>query len=109
MVKGDSYEWVKFYTELATKLMPYKNNRAELISRLKDAFRRAGYKRTFDDDIDPFTLFGLFNNRGITPKARIRITAAIGETFSVDSQPQQNLMEYRLFTKRTLLHISMPV
>ena len=61
------FAWVDFYQEFADKLLPYKNNRQELIEKVKQMFDHIGMKLpTLDKDnqvydLDPFTVFGLFN------------------------------------------------
>ena len=61
------FAWVDFYQEFADKLLQYKNNRQELIEKVRQIFDRTGIKLpTLDKDnqiydLDPFTVFGLFN------------------------------------------------
>lgn len=58
------YEWVAFYESLATKLLDYKNNRKELIEKLQNinSIKFSRLERNGKViDIDPFTVFGLFN------------------------------------------------
>ncbi|MGB4024786.1 MAG: hypothetical protein WBK75_07080 [Acutalibacteraceae bacterium] len=66
------FQWTEFYIELASALLPYKNNRSELIAKLKTIFADAGMNFPFKErgkevyeDICPFTVFGSFN-KGIT-------------------------------------------
>lgn len=65
------YDWINFYTEFATKLLPFKTNRKELIKKLYAAYNTAKIRvpKLENDyeiiDIDPFTIFGTFN-KGIT-------------------------------------------
>ena len=74
----DKFAWTKLYSELATSLRQYKNNRKVLIDLLQDVFSEVGMKFPYveDDvpveDIDPFTVMGSFN-RGITNENRIAI------------------------------------
>ena len=44
------YTWVPFYTELADKLLPYKNNRAVLIDKLQAAYESINMKLPKLDD-----------------------------------------------------------
>ena len=82
--------WVEFYMELADKLLPYKEDHAALVGKIKSVFEKAGInlpKLEKDGkvyDIDPFTTFGLFN-KGITTENRIKIITAFAEEFSVDA------------------------
>lgn len=80
--------------EFADKLLPYKGDRHTLIAKLKETYDRIGMKLPTLDcveppvDIDPFTVFGLFN-KGITDTNRKRIIAGIAETFGVTTaQPE---------------------
>lgn len=80
--------WVDFYMELADKLLPYKNNRKVLIEKIKTVYNALNMrlpKLEADNniiDIDPFTIFGLFN-KGITDENRIAILKGIAQEFSV--------------------------
>lgn len=84
------YQWVEFYSEFADVLLTYKNNRTELITKIRDVFGMANLKfpkLEADDkveDVDPFTIFALFN-KGITDGNRIRILNAISKVFGVQS------------------------
>lgn len=86
------YTWVPFYTELADKLLPYRNNRAALIDKLQAAYGDISMKLPkLDDngvptDIDPFTIFGLFNKH-ISDSNRRKIAAALASAFDIDVEP----------------------
>ena len=41
------FQWTEFYMELASALLPYKNNRSELIAKLKTIFADAGMNFPF--------------------------------------------------------------
>lgn len=72
--------WVDFYTEFADKLLPYATDRQTLIEKVKAVYTAIGMrlpKLEKDNnivDIDPFTIYGLFN-KGITNANRIKILA----------------------------------
>ena len=76
----NAYDWIPFYTELADRLRSYRERRGELIRIIYEMYPAIGIPTpTLDSqtpaaDIDPFTVFGLFN-KGITPENRIRIAA----------------------------------
>lgn len=59
--------WMKFYEEFADKLITYKDNREDLINIIKDVYQTCQINiptlsgSTIIDDIDPFTVYGLFN------------------------------------------------
>ena len=73
-----AYTWIPFYKELSQKLLLYRNNRKPLINWIYDNLE--GYINHLKDDpegtrvadIDPFTVFAIFN-RGITHERRIDI------------------------------------
>lgn len=80
--------WVNFYSEFADKLLPYVDDRKTLIEKIKSVFATIGMrlpKLEKDNnvvDIDPFTVFGLFN-KGITNANRMTILRGIAQEFSV--------------------------
>ena len=83
----NQHSWTGFYQEFADKLLAYKNDRQKLISVLNDVYLRVGMslpKLEADElqDIDPFTVFGLFN-KGITDANRRKIIAGIAEVFGI--------------------------
>lgn len=61
------YKWVDFYMEFATKLLEYRKDRSSLIEELQKVYSIIGMKLpklekdNLPKDIDPFTVFGLFN------------------------------------------------
>lgn len=87
---NQNYEWISFYMEFADKLLPYKNDRKTLINKVKSTFQAINMrlpKLEKDNnviDIDPFTVFGLFN-KGITDANRIKILQEIAREFSIIS------------------------
>ena len=74
--------------ELADKLLEYKNNRAALIQKIKDVHTTIGMKLpTLDKnnniiDIDPFTIFALFN-KGIKDSNRILLLEGFKKVFDI--------------------------
>lgn len=83
------FQWTNFYMELATALLEYKNNRSELIGKLKTIFSDAGMNFPFKErgkevyeDICPFTVFGSFN-KGITNANRIALLEQFAKQFSI--------------------------
>ncbi len=87
---GDSnqFDWVDFYKELSSKLLQYKNNREELIEKVKKIYEITGINfPTLEKDkkvvdIDPFTFFGLFNKK-LKEENRISILKAVAELFDI--------------------------
>ena len=61
------YDWIDFYTEFATKLLPFKTDRKTLIQKMYAVYDTVGISvpklESGDEiiDIDPFTIFGTFN------------------------------------------------
>ena len=94
MSAKNQFDWIAFYEEFADKLLAYKDNRQELIEKIKQIYKNTGIKlprlerneQGENDivDIDPFTTFGLFNKQ-ITDANRIRILSEIREMFSINS------------------------
>lgn len=83
------FQWTEFYMELASALLPYKNNRSDLIAKLKTIFADAGMNFPFKErgkevyeDICPFTVFGSFN-KGITNANRIALLKQFAKQFSI--------------------------
>lgn len=83
------FQWTEFYMELASALLHYKNNRSELIAKLKTIFADAGMNFPFKErgkevyeDICPFTVFGSFN-KGITNANRIALLEQFAKQFSI--------------------------
>ena len=94
MSAKNQFDWIAFYEEFADKLLAYKDNRQELIEKIKQVYEVTGIKlptlernENGDNeivDIDPFTTFGLFN-KGITNANRVKIITAIKDLFEVSS------------------------
>lgn len=91
------FSWVAFYSELADKIAPFRDNRDELLGLIWTAADRSSDRRLFKyletdhrrdgsfgsiTDIDPYTVFSPFN-RGITAESRTRIADAYRTTFGV--------------------------
>ena len=71
--------------------MPYKDNRDALIAKLQAAYESIDMKfpKLDDDgapaDIDPFTIFGLFN-KGISNSNRRKIITALADAFGTNAE-----------------------
>ena len=85
-----NYSWIPFYIEFSNKLVEYKNNRTALIEIIKQVYDNSEMKmpKLEEDnkliDIDPFTVFGLFN-KGITDANRFKLINEIKELFNVNA------------------------
>ena len=92
MSEINQFGWIAFYEEFADILLTYKEKRQELINKIKQIYANTGIKmptleRNEDGsnelvDIDPFTVFGLFNKQ-ISDENRIKIISSIKSLFSV--------------------------
>lgn len=86
---NSNYEWVKFYSAFADKLLEYETNRKFLLEKLQNIFNSLGMKfqKLEEDDsvvdIDPFTVFGMFN-KGLSEANRISIIKAFAKEFDID-------------------------
>lgn len=82
------FAWVEFYEELASTLLKYANNRQALLGHLSNAYAQAGIplptidRTSTPEDIDPFTVFGLFT-RGITNEKRVVVLDALAQEFGI--------------------------
>lgn len=87
----DTFNWSNFYEEFATTLLKYKNDRENLLSKIKSVYKEIGMKLPKIEnngeifDIDPFTVFGLFN-KGINDGNRKRILGGISSQFNLKNE-----------------------
>lgn len=85
------FEWIEFYSEFATKLLLFKDNRKTLIEKILTVYDTIHMKVPKLEsgneiiDIDPFTIFGLFN-KGITNANRIAIIKSIAKEFDIKAR-----------------------
>lgn len=91
MTTDSQYSWTSFYMEFADKLLAFKDDRQALIAALQKVYEDIGMTLPTLDasgtptDIDPFTVFGLFN-RGLAERKRRAIATGIG-TASASTRP----------------------
>ena len=86
------YTWIPFYKEFAKKLTKYRNDRDPLLKVIYENKDQLYAKYLHDNkgvndlltDIDPFTVFGLFN-RGIKIENRINSAILFKNLFKMDS------------------------
>lgn len=87
--------WESFYEEFASKLLEFKDNREPLIEAIKNVYTNIDLKlpKLEKDnkviDIDPFTVFALFN-KGITKANRIKIITGFKNYFKLQSSVPNN-------------------
>ena len=89
MSVDNQFDWVGFYKELSGKLLTYKDNRQALIEKVKRIFSDTGINMpTLEKDnqlvdIDPFTVFGLFNKSSMKEANRVKIITAVKDLFGI--------------------------
>lgn len=83
------FDWVYFYKDLANKLLPYKDNRQALVKKVLAIYETTGINMPTLErdnqlvDIDPFTVFGLFNKSSMKEANRKTILSAVADLFGV--------------------------
>lgn len=86
---ANQFDWVGFYKELSGKLLTYMGNRQKLIEKVKQIFSETGINMpTLEKDnrlvdIDPFTVFGLFNKSSMKEANRMKIITSIKDLFDI--------------------------
>lgn len=89
------FGWIDFYTEFATKLLVYQEHRCLLIEKIQSIFQNLNIKiPTLEkenqlQDIDPFTVFGLFHKK-MRDENRIAILEEIKKLFGVTAEVPKN-------------------
>lgn len=85
----NQFDWIDFYKEFANTLLQYKNNRGVLIEKVEKIYELTGMDMPTLDrnkqlvDIDPFTIFGLFNKSSMTVDNRNKIIATVANLFDI--------------------------
>lgn len=77
-----NFDWTNFYMEFADRLLD-KNNREKLIEKIMSI----GFgipKIIYEYNIDPFSVFSLFNYQGIAHQKRINILKGIANNFDIN-------------------------
>ena len=111
-MKNQKYDWEEFYQAFAKRLLDFKDDRSDLIDKVKRIYSSSGIKLpTLEKDnqmvdIDPFTVFGLFNKSQMREENRIKIITAIADIFgleediptSFDSLPVLNNLNATFYT-----------
>lgn len=86
------FTWVAFYKEFAEKLLEYKDNRDQLIPKIYNIYDETGIEMpTLEKDnqlvdIDPFTVFGLFNKLAMTNENRTKLATAVKKIFDIQAE-----------------------
>ena len=85
----NQFDWVDFYKEFANTLLQYKDNRGILIEKVEKIYGLTGIDMPTLErnkhlvDIDPFTIFGLFNKRSMTVDNRNKIVSTVANLFDI--------------------------
>lgn len=85
------YKWTDYYMEFANILLNYKNDRGTLIEKIQKVYKQIEMKlpklekNGISKDIDPFTVFGLFN-KGITDANRVKILEGMSKEFNIKAE-----------------------
>ena len=84
------FAWVVFYSEFADRLLQYQMDRKKLLEKVYQLYENTNLKMPkLDDgepvDIDPFTVFGLFN-KGISDRNRILIMKELKALFQMSAE-----------------------
>ena len=92
MASNRHFAWTEFYMEFADRLLEHRNDRSELLAKVREVCNGLGYsyldnsgtaeEGTGLPDICPFTTMGTFN-RGIKLTNRKRIATEIGNFLGV--------------------------
>lgn len=86
------FSWIPFYEELADKLLDYKSNRQLLVEKVRQAHQIASvelptieHDNTNIPDMDPFTVFALFNRGKLGPDKRKAICTGYKQVFEISN------------------------
>lgn len=89
MTAENPFDWVDFYCEFASKLLNFKDDRSELVEKVNLLYEHTGITMPTLErdkkliDIDPFTVFGLFNKASMTIDNRLTLITEIANLFQV--------------------------
>ena len=88
-MEGKQFTWIPFYEELANKLLEYKEKRKELVEIVYSLDEKyVSYTLDVDrkrvSDIDPFSVFAIFN-RGGSDENRKKILSHFKEKLGIDA------------------------
>ncbi len=98
-------DWINYYWAMSTALLRYKNDRRELVERLKSTYAKANiampilelYNELFD--LDPFTVFGLFNRLSMPVENRIKIMNGLAISLGVGAEVPSNFDSIPVLTE----------
>lgn len=90
------YEWIPLYKEIAQKLLQFYGDRKPLIQMVRDIYTETKINLpTLEQnneivDIDPFTVFGLFNKSSMREDKRRKILAALLQKLEISADLPAN-------------------
>ena len=90
------YEWIPLYKEIAQKLLQFYGDRRPLVQLVNDIFAETGLNMPKLEqnsqlvDIDPFTVFGLFNKSSMREDKRRKILAALLQKLEISADLPAN-------------------
>lgn len=91
------FDWVDFYKAFAKTLLNYKDNRSALIQTIKKIYEKIEINLPTLErdnqivDIDPFTVFGLFNKSKLKESNRVKIITAFANVFCQVLFPEKSV------------------
>lgn len=91
MNNTNQFDWVNFYDALAKTLLLYRNNRDELVKKIRLTFQTININIPTVErdgnlfDIDPFTIFGFFNKSSMTEENRKKIIEELAKQLNIDT------------------------
>ncbi len=107
----DKFTWVEFYTKFADVLLGYKDNRELLLKKLHTVFDNVKLqfptleKNGKATDIDPFTVYGMFN-RKLKEENRIRIIEGIAKEFNITTKTPKDVNGIPVLTIKTSFFVA---
>ena len=90
------YEWIPLYKEIAQKLLQFYGDRRPLVQLVNDIFAETELNMPKLEqnsqlvDIDPFTVFGLFNKSSMREDKRRKILAALLQKLEISADLPAN-------------------
>lgn len=84
----ENFPWIPFYMNFADALVPYRHNRGELLEKLHGVYSSIHMNLpssiSNEPDVDPFSVFALFNKGKLLGSTRVTIIRALKTAFAVD-------------------------
>lgn len=89
---NNNVEWFVFYQEFAKKLLDYKDKRSELVKLVTDVFNDIQdlplpnlEQNNVIENIDPFTIFALFNKQNQNAGDKVKIIISFSKRLGISS------------------------